>query len=193
MARNDVRHAMFQAGAASGGKKPELAYWVRLSTGHFFEAANALGYWRQLPAVSQFLSKLPNDARNDLASVTKSVQELGHGALAHSRNRTFHYPYPTSRYPTDAELEAALGRLGEQEAEWVDEGDGRFRLRFADDVALALALGKHDEARVERQLELARDGSIAFVNFVTRAMEAYLRSRGFSLPAAHAGSDPPTR
>jgi hypothetical protein len=43
-------------------------------------------------------------------------------------------------------------------------------------------LGKHDPARIEGQLELTRDGSVAFVNFATRAMEFYLRDRGFQSP-----------
>ncbi len=84
--------------------------------------------------------------------------------VAHSRNRTFHYPYPTAHYPADAELEAALENMGTTEAQWVDEGDGRFRLKFADDVALSFwrseALSPQGS---RRQLELARDGSAAFV------------------------------
>jgi hypothetical protein len=182
MARNDVRHALFEAGQANTASKPEFAYWVRLSTSHFFEAATAVARWREIAEVKEFLSRLPAGARQDLAAVSGCLQKIGHEVVEHSRNRTFHYAYPSSRYPADAELENALEELRDQEAEWVVEGDGRFRLKFADDAALALALGKHDPARIEGQLELTRDGSVAFVNFATRAMEFYLGDRGFQPP-----------
>lgn len=182
MARNDVRHAIFEAGSANAADEPDFAYWVRLSTAHFFEAIAAVRSWRQLPEVRAFLGRLSVAARDDLKTATRSVEQIGNAVVAHSRNRTFHYPYPTGRYPADSELEAVLETMGAAEAQWVDEGDGRFRLKFADDVALALALGKHEFSQIETQLALARDGSIAFVNFATRAMETYLEGRGFKLP-----------
>jgi hypothetical protein len=124
MARNDIRYAVCQAGAANTDDKPEFAYWVRISTGHFFEAANALKHWRQVPEVRGFIAKLPKAAREDLRSVNGSVQKIGPGVLEHSRNRTFHYPYPSSRYPTDAELKEALRALGSNEATVVPEVKG---------------------------------------------------------------------
>jgi hypothetical protein len=182
MARNDVRHALFKAGSANAASEPDFAYWVRLSTAHFFEAIAAVRSWRQLPEVKAFLSRVPAAARDDLKTATRSLEQIGHAVVAHSRNRTFHYPYPSGRYPADSELEAALEYIGTAEAQWIVESEGRFRLKFADEVALALALGKHELPQIERQLELARDGSTAFVNFATRAMEKYLQERGFSLP-----------
>lgn len=182
MARNDVRHALFAAGEANTADKPDFAYWVRLSTAHFFEAVTAVRSWRQVPEVKAFLNRLPAAAGQDLKAVLRSIQEIGNDAMAHSRNRTFHYPYPSGRYPADTELEGALDSMGTQEAHWVLEGDGRFRLKFADDIALALSLGRHELPRIEKQLALARDGSVAFVNFATRAMEGYLQERGFNPP-----------
>ena len=107
MARNDVRHAIFQAGEANDRGDEELRnYWVRISTGHFFEAAHALQQWRQqVPAVGAFIAGLPEAARNELRKVTRSVQEMGYDVLEHSRDRTFHYPYPTGRYSA-VELES---------------------------------------------------------------------------------------
>lgn len=182
MARNDVRHALFKAGSANAVSEPDFAYWVRLSTAHFFEAIAAVRNWRQLPEVKAFLNRVPAAARDDLKTATGSLEQIGNAVVAHSRNRTFHYPYPSGRYPADSELEAALENLGTAETQWTVEGEGRFRLKFADEVALVLALGKHEPSQIERQLELARDGSTAFVNFATRAMETYLQERGFSLP-----------
>ncbi len=59
MARNDVRHALFEAGGANAAGKPDFAYWVRLSTAHFFEAVSAIRSWRQVPEVKAFLTRLP--------------------------------------------------------------------------------------------------------------------------------------
>jgi hypothetical protein len=53
MARNDVRHALFEAGNANKASEPDFAYWVRLSTAHFFEAVTAIRSWRQLPEVKR--------------------------------------------------------------------------------------------------------------------------------------------
>ena len=183
MARNDIRHALFQAGKANErGDEELLNYWVRLSTGHFFEAAYALRHWRQeFPQVRTFIGKLPKPARAELRAVMSSIQRMGSGVLEHTRDRTFHYPYPASKYQTDAELTDTLKALGEMEAGMVVEGDGRFRLQFADRVALALALRKHDVGKLDQQLKLARDGAIAFVNFATSAWEVYLKSRGLTL------------
>lgn len=182
MARNDVRHALFKAGSANAAGEPDFAYWVRLSTAHFFEAIAAVRSWRQVPEVKAFLNRVPAAARDDLKAATRSLEQIGNAVVAHSRNRTFHYPHPSGRYPADSELEAALENVGTTEAQWIVEGEGRFRVKFADEVALALALGKHDASQIEGQLELARDGSTAFVNFATRAMETYLQERGFNLP-----------
>jgi hypothetical protein len=63
----------------------------------------------------------------------------------------------------------------------VVEADGFFRWRFADDVALTLALGKHDPATLREQSEIARDGAIGFVNFATRAWGAYCGAHGLEL------------
>jgi hypothetical protein len=54
--------------------------------------------------VRAFIDRLPAPARDELRTVTANLQKLGNGVLEHSRYRTFHDPYPTSRYPADAEL-----------------------------------------------------------------------------------------
>src|SRR4051794_26792847 len=94
MARNDIRHGLFLANEASKARKPELAYWVRSSTGHLFEAVDAVQKWRSVPEVRRFISAIPKAVRDELRAAEGGVAKLGHGALAHSRNRTFHYPNP---------------------------------------------------------------------------------------------------
>jgi mevalonate pyrophosphate decarboxylase len=53
MARNDVRHALTRAGEANDQDDPEFGYWVRMATGHFFEAAYALSHWRQIDEIKR--------------------------------------------------------------------------------------------------------------------------------------------
>jgi hypothetical protein len=183
MARNDVRHALTQAGRANEEGDPEFTYWVRIATGHYFEAAYALDHWRQLPEVRSLIDQLPQDGRDALRQATSAIQKIGNDALEYSRNRTFHYPYPTSRYPSDQEFTDTLQALGKEEATLVVESDryGWFRLQFADRVAEGLAVRKYDPAKIREQFTLARDGAVGFVNFATRAWETYGRTRGLEL------------
>src|SRR5262249_25824735 len=156
MARNDIRHALSQAGHASERGNPDLrGYWVRVANGHFFEASTALDNWRRLRKVQGFINKLPSRARDALRAVNSSRQKLGHKVLEHSRDRTFHYPYPTGRYPTDEELADTLRSLDDVEAAIVSEGPGAYRLQFADHVALALAFRNYSLTELDRQAKLA--------------------------------------
>jgi hypothetical protein len=181
IARNDVRHALLQVGAAYDRDAPESAYWMRIATGHFFEAEGALREWLQVPEVRSFIAKLPSDGQEALRTALSAIQKMGRGALEHSRQRTFHYPSPASRYRLDEELAGALRALGDEEVTVVHERAGLFRWRFADDVALTLALGKHSPSTVREQLEIARDGAIGFVNFATRAWDAYRDAHALQL------------
>jgi hypothetical protein len=183
MARNDVRNAVIEAGKAADRDEQELLqYWFRVSVAHFSEAEQALRHWRQaVPQVRGFIDKMAPEALDQLRSVARNVQLIGPGVLSHSRDRTFHYPYPTGRYPTDQELIDALEGLGDHEVTLVVEGDGLHRMAFGDRVALTLALGKYDEDRLDQQIQLARDGSIAFINFVTVAWKTYQTIRELSI------------
>lgn len=185
MARNDVGHALAHIRRTQEEGDAEFTYWVRVVTGHFFEAEYALKAWRrESQEVRDFIARLPRDGKEELAKATRTIQTLGPDLLEHSRNRTFHYPYPTSRYPTELELENALKELAGDEATIVHlpADAGRYRLHFADDVALALALGKFDRPTLSEQGGIAADGAIAFYNFATRAWQQYCDERGLEIP-----------
>src|SRR5829696_9842329 len=95
MARNDVGHALERIRATRDTDEPEFTYWARVVTGHFFEAQLAVKAWRQeVREVREFIARLPRDGREQLANASSAVQEIGPGIPKHSRNRTFHYPYP---------------------------------------------------------------------------------------------------
>jgi hypothetical protein len=179
IARNDIRYGLFRAGEAVDNDAPEAAYLIRLATSHFFEAEAALRQWMADPDVNRFVKALPQDARAWRKKAMAAVQKLSRGALGHSRNRTFHYPYPNSGYETDEALRAALRALADEEVTVVIEPRPGFaRLVFADDVALTMALEKHDPTKLREQLEITRDGAIGIVNIATSAWDRYRKTRG---------------
>jgi hypothetical protein len=53
-----------------------------------------------------------------------------------------------------------------------------YRSVFADDVAITLALEKHDHARLRKQHEITRDGAIGLVNLVKHAWNRFCEMRG---------------
>jgi hypothetical protein len=57
----------------------------------------------------------------------------------------------------------------------------RIRVSFADEVALRLALNKHDADDPRPQLDRALKAAIAFVNFSQAALEAYFEVSDISL------------
>jgi hypothetical protein len=184
MTRNDIEHASLAAGAANKNDDPAFTYLVGVAMGHIFEAVRALQRWRHEPEVKAFLGRLPPEAKKALATAAGLVQRVGGGAAEHARDRTFHYPYPSSRYTpsSDDELADVLKTMSSQAANVTVLGDERkrFRLEFADEVALALALAKLDVAdhtRLREQMDQVRDGGVALAHVVDRLLVLYADER----------------
>lgn len=186
MARNDIRHAMELAVEANKNDAPEFTYFVRLSMAHWIEGHEALDRWCSVPEVAAFMKQLSPPGLDQLRIMRSMRQRVGHDAIEHSRNRTFHYPAPSSRYAIDDELRAVLKAMEEEEANVVITGRGYVRLEFADRVALALAFGKHDPNRAREQAAEVMRGATAFVNVVTTMWASYKAARGLDdgLPPA---------
>jgi hypothetical protein len=72
-------------------------------------------------------------------------------------------------------------RSGGLEATVVEGGPGFLRAYYADYIALALAYRKYDVGKLQHQAKLARDGSVAFLDFVTQASDAYFEGRGWGI------------
>jgi len=140
--------------------------------------------------VQAFIATVPEDGRQALKVAVGSSQKMGKRVLEHLRERTFHYPSPANRYNLDSELEEALRALADEEVTAVVEEGGFFRWRFADDVALTVALAKHDPDRLREQTMLARDGAIGFVNFATRAWEAFAEKHGLEMGPPEPPAEP---
>jgi hypothetical protein len=177
MARNDIEHAMWKAAEANEAERPEFDYWVRLVMGHFLEAADALEHWRRCSTeVREFLKALRPEGQDALKKVGGTLQKVGKKAIDHARNHTFHYPTPSEKYESDAELIRVLGALAEEPIELAEiEGrPGRVRYVFADKAALMVAMGKHsteDREAYRAQVIDLQAGAIAFVNVVGVALE----------------------
>jgi hypothetical protein len=187
MARNDIEHAMLKAAEANEAGRPEFAYWVRLVMGHFLEAADALQQWRNCSTeVRDFLKTLPPEGQTALKEIGKTLTKVGKNAVSHARNHTFHYPIPSAKYESDAELIRVLDAMGDEPV-LLGEIEGRpqrVRYVFADQVALMVAMGKHsteDREAYHEQVSDLEAGAAQFVNFALVAIEKHL------------GRPPPTR
>jgi hypothetical protein len=177
MACNDIEYAAWNAAAANEADRPEFEYWVRLLMGRFIEAADALQRWRSdSPEVRAFVQTLHPDGQAALAEVQKALDRVGRKAVDHARNHTFHYPAPSGQHSSDEALEDALAAAATHplELDSVEDHPDRVRYVFADQIALVLAMGRHereDPVAYTAQVRDLQRGATQFVNFVQRAME----------------------
>ena len=179
MARNDVRYTMERTAATNEADEPEFTYFARLALAHYFDALDAVDSWCKVPEVKAFIGRVPQAGRDQLRLARSNRQKVGHLAMEHTRNRTFHYPAPSTRHPQlDAELTDALREMGGEEVTVVLTGPGFYRLKFADDVALTIAMGKYKPGRFRDDARLAQEGAAGLVNFVTVVIRAYMAERG---------------
>lgn len=180
MARNDIEHAMWKAAEANKAGRPEFDYWVRLAMGHFLEAADALEQWRSCSTeVREFLKTLPPEGATALKEVGRTLAKVGKKAVSHARNHTFHYPTPSAKYESDAELIRVLNAMGDEPVLLgeVEGRPGRVRYVFADQVALMVAMGKHsteDRDAYHAQVVDLQAGAAQFVNFALVAIGKHL-------------------
>jgi hypothetical protein len=179
MARNDIEHAMWKAAEANEADRPEFDYWVRLVMGHFLEATVALQEWRHCSTeVREFLKGMPAEGQQPLKQVGGTLNKVGKAAVDHARNHTFHYPTPSGRYESDAELTRVLESVADEPVVLGQvEGKPRVRFVFADRIALMVAMGKHrteDHQAYREQVFDLEAGAAAFVNFVGVALQKHL-------------------
>lgn len=184
MAQNDIRFAAIDAAKKNDADHPRFRYMARLSIAHTYEAVYALSRWREkYPEIREFIKRLPADAQDDLKQASKVIQQIGEGVLEHSRNRTFHYPYPDDRRnpDSDAELTEILEHMQadptEVAIEYQKDGSEEYDLKFADDVATLATFHRHDPKKLKEQFIAARDGAGAFSRFVDGVVNLYMDDR----------------
>jgi len=178
MARNDVRFTMQRTAAANEADEPEFTYFARLAMAHYFDALDSVDAWCRVPQVKTFIARVPEVGRDQLRLARRNRQRVGHMAMEHTRNRTFHYPAPSTKHPQlEAELTDVLREMGEEQVEVVLTGPGFYRLKFADDVALAIAMGKYTPGRFREDARLAQEGAAGLVNFATLVVQTYMADR----------------
>jgi len=136
-------------------------------------------------ALSQtHVSRLPTEATSRLKEVGGLQQKLGLKLAEHTRNHSFHYPYPSNAYKPngDERLAAVLGSLTEEPAELSirrdqDGAPAEMHYEFADKAALGVAFQPYDLDDVEalrEQHTLIRDAAIAFRILASYIVDAYL-------------------
>lgn len=184
MAKNDIERALRDVLAAGEDDRPDFAYRVRLSTGHLAEALDSLAaYGQEFEDVRALTGRVPTEGQRKLAAARGTLQAVGAGALRHARDNTFHYPSPKSNYSpsSDERLRDTLAAMSQQPADvHLDYDERHVTLTFADEVALALSMGKlaPEQDEIARQLERTCDGALAFLAWAEFLMLAYLETRG---------------
>lgn len=201
MAKNDIERALRDVLKAGRDDSPDFSYRVRLSTGHLVEALDALSAYRERSEeVRKLMARVRPEAKAKLKIATGTFQKVGPEVLQQVRNNTFHYPSPKPNYSpsSDEQLGDALNAMADQRAVVdVDYEERHVTLSFADEVALALAMGRHapttDEIR--KQFETTRDGALAFVPRAEALLIAYFEANGISFgtpePKADRNDQPP--
>jgi hypothetical protein len=190
MARNDIDRALRDLVRAVEEDGPDFAYRVRLLTGHYVEAIDALNLYRQtFPEVQRLVRQVPADRRKQLVIATSALGK-GRKALHHVRHNTFHYPSPNDQYsPTsDQKLAKVLTAMTGCGVSALFDGDTEaLTMTFADDAALDLAMGKPTvtNAEVQRRAAQARDGALAFHKWFDALLTTYMDANDQSYGEPH--------
>ena len=187
MAGNDIERAHRLAGEANTANAPEFSGYVRWSMGFFVEAVGALNAYRATyQEVRDFLNRLPAKGKGRLKEVGALQAKLGAKLAEHTRNHSFHYPYPSNAYKPngDERLAAVLRSLTKEPAELSHRRDEHgdlveWHYEFADKAALGVAFQPYAlsdlEALREQQI-LIRDAALAFRILASFIVDTYLVS-----------------
>jgi hypothetical protein len=185
MAKNDIERALRDVQDAIENERPDFSYRARLSIGHLVEALAALNsYSQEYDEVRALLDRTPAAAKEHLKVARGSLQKAGQDVLRRARDNTFHYPSPRGNYsPTsDEQLGQALTDLAERGVEMHLDGDTQqVTFTFADDIALALALGSVKPTELEARAAPAAVGAANFVVWVSGLIATYQNENGVTL------------
>ena len=177
MAKNDIERALRDVQDAIENDRPDFSYRARLSIGHLVEALAALNaYSQKFAEVRALINRMPVAAKSHLSVARSSLQSAGDDLLRRARDNTFHYPSPRSNYsPTsDAQLAQALADLTERGVEIHLDGDTQqVTFTFADDIALALAMGSVKPSELESRALPVAAGAASFVVWVSALVAMY--------------------
>jgi hypothetical protein len=185
MAKNDIERALRDVQDAIENDRPDFSYRARLSIGHLVEALAALNsYSQEYAEVRALINRLPAAAQKHLRTARSSLQRAGEDVLRRARDNTFHYPSPRSNYsPTsDAQLGEALANLSGRGVEIHLDGDTQqVTFTFADDIALALAMGSVKPTELESRAMPAAEGAASFVVWVSALVAIYQEENDITL------------
>ncbi len=138
--------------------------------------------WRQDSYIADLLRRLPEPGATALRAVTRTRQQIGRDALDHARNHTFHYACPDTSYDSSETLREIMDALSEKPVNLeIDREERRVRLVFAEEVAITLALWKHNHTDPDAfgwQLGHTRAAAAAFTTLIDVSVVAYFRGIG---------------
>ncbi len=169
MASNDIERALRDVLRAGENDDPDFTHRIRLSVGHLVEALDALSsYSQEFGDIRGLMNRIPPAGQKNLSGARGTIQRAGSRVLKNVRDNTLHYPSAERRYsPTsDVQLRDAILAMADRGAELLlDEPTGAITYTFADDIALAMTIGRNAPTSedIVRQAEIARDGPLNFV------------------------------
>lgn len=184
---NDVEAALVEADGANPADHPDPdvthrrrhGYRIRMVMGHLYEGIIALKAWRQSePGVQALLHKLDEEGRTALKRVVGLEQRVGADVLELVRHNSFHYAHPNPAHDSVADLAETIESNPEVDAGIDLADDALATFRFADRLALGMAMAGHDPEKGEEQMRDVRETAKAFVVLVKEVYVAYCRDRG---------------
>jgi hypothetical protein len=196
LAANDVEYSLRQAVAANPPgadddhrERERFTFKIRIANGFLFEAIDALKAWQQEPGIVDLLRGLPSEAQTHLRTVRSLEQKIGPKVLANIRQNTFHFPHPDPKRNPDstADLFEVTEECSDVLVEFDARPDAQLTFGFGDEVALVLALRRHQETEAETEKIVA--GAIAFVQLVRHVQMSYCEARGFGWVAVDEEGD----
>lgn len=186
MAANDVQDAAVNAADANPQDHDDpdvthrrrFSYRIRIAQGHLFEAIAALRAWEQgEPELRKLIQNLGPESRKAAGHVRGLEQQIGSKALETVRHSTFHYPAPCAGL-SELRLVEAIEREGEGLPAALDvTKEARAPFRFADQLALSMALANFDGEEFDDHLRAIIEGSGSFVRLVQDLFLAYCEKR----------------
>ena len=184
MAANDVEYAAFRAADANPPDHPDpdvthrrrFHYLIRISQGHLFEGIAALRAWEQgEPELRKLIQNLDADGRKAASRVRGLEQRIGSKALETVRHSTFHYPAPCAGL-SELGLVEAIEREGELSAAIDLSKEAGAPFRFADQLAMSMALANFDEG-IDEHIAAIIEGSGAFARLAKAVFVSYCHKR----------------
>jgi hypothetical protein len=200
LAFNDIAFVHSQFDEAYEGPAYRYFYLLRLSLGHFNEAAKYLDKTEAIPEVKAFVQTLPADVQAHYADCLRRYRERK-GFLAQVRNLSvFHYPelkVASAGAGKPSLMRSILDGLADETTSLFKsktETIGDSRVLFADDIVSRLFSrgAKNEDELLEHHIEI-KEAITSYMRFANGAINEWLgRAIDAGVTLTYAPGSPPS-